>query len=278
MFLSSPDRHAKQAQKQLKTSEWRLVSPVPLQWSKEIEKVMIQRWKFAFLTLLAGGAAWLAPAAKADESNKETVLTFNEPVQIPGQVLAAGTYVFKLVDSQSDRDIVQIFTEDQKHLLATVMAIPDYREEPTGRTVVTFEERPSGSPEALHAWFYPGDTTGVAFVYPKSETQLAAKSEEPPPAAMPLAPPQQAMTEQLAPEPANDEPPAPVIVREQEVIIAQALPVQADNAAPAETDSAPTSLPDTLPQTAGNFASLPLLSVLLLTGGFTTIRFATKRS
>ena len=220
-----------------------------------------------------GGAAWLAPAAKADEWNKETVLTFNEPVEIPGQVLPAGTYVFKLFDSQSDRNIVQIFTEDQKHVLATVMAIADYRAEPTDKTVVTFDERPAGSPEALRRWFYPGDTTGVEFVYPKSETQLAAKYEEPAPAAIPVAPPRQAMTEQP-----NGELPAPVIVREQEVIIAQALPAQADNAASAENESAPTSLPDTLPQTAGNFGILPLLGVVLLSGGFASIRFATKRS
>ena len=215
----------------------------------------------------------LAQPAKADEWNKETVLTFNEPVEIPGQVLPAGTYVFKLLDSQSDRNIVQIFTKNQKHVLATVMAIADYRAEPTDKTVVIFDERLSGSPVALRRWFYPGDTTGVAFVYPKSETQLAAKSEEPAPAAMPPAPLRQAMTEQP-----NGKPPAPVIVREQEVIIAQALPVQAANAASAEKESVPTSLPDTLPQTAGNFASLPLLGVLLLSGGFATIRFATKRS
>jgi hypothetical protein len=131
--------------------------------------MMIQRLKFAFLTLLVAGAIWFAPLARADEWNKETVLTFNKPIEIPGKVLPAGTYVFKLADSQSDRDIVQISSKDQKHLLATILAIPDYRAEPTDKTVVTFEERLSGSPEALHSWFYPGDTDGIEFVYPKSE-------------------------------------------------------------------------------------------------------------
>ena len=133
---------------------------------------MTQLWKSALLTLLVGGAAWLAPAAKADEWDKQTVLTFNEPVEVPGKVLPAGTYVFRLADSQSDRNIVQVFTEDEKQLLATILAIPAYRIEPTGNTVVTFDERPSGSPEALHKWFYPGDTYGFEFVYPKSEMQL----------------------------------------------------------------------------------------------------------
>src|ERR1700685_2968479 len=78
---------------------------------------MTQLWKSALLTLLVGGAVWLAPAAKADEWDKQTVLTFNEPVEIPGKVLPAGTYVLRLLDSQSDRNVVQVFTEDQKQLL-----------------------------------------------------------------------------------------------------------------------------------------------------------------
>jgi hypothetical protein len=130
---------------------------------------MTQGLKCGLLTLLVGGAACFAPAAKADEWNKETVVTFSEPLQIPGKVLPAGTYVFKLADSESDRDIVQISTKDQKHLLATIMAVPDDRAEPTGKTVLTLEERPSGSPEALHSWFYAGDTDGVQFLYPNSE-------------------------------------------------------------------------------------------------------------
>jgi hypothetical protein len=83
------------------------------------------------------------------------------------------------------------------------MAIPAYRVEPTDKTVVTFDERPPGSPGALHKWFYPGDTYGFEFVYPKSETQLAAKSEQPARSAQaptqlepPPAPQQQATTEQ----------------------------------------------------------------------------------
>jgi hypothetical protein len=144
------------------------------QWAIQIQKgtFIIQPLKFSLLTLLLGGANWLAPSAMADEWNKETVLTFNEAVAIPGQVLPAGAYVFRLADSQSDRDIVQISTEDQTHVLATILAIPDYRPEPTDKTVIAFEERPSGSPEALHGWFYPGDTYGVEFVYSKSEQQI----------------------------------------------------------------------------------------------------------
>ncbi len=108
----------------------------------------------------------------ADEFNKETVLEFSGPVEVPGKVLAAGKYVFKIADSESDRSMVQIFSEDAKghqKLVTTAMAVPDDREKTPGKTIIKFEERPSGSPEAIHSWFYPGDNTGWQFVYPKGE-------------------------------------------------------------------------------------------------------------
>jgi hypothetical protein len=121
----------------------------------------------AVAIFLAGTA--MLPLVKADEWNKQTMVTFTSPVQIPGEVLSPGTYVFKLADSQSDRRIVQIFTEDQSELLATILAIPAYRLEPTGDTLITFEERPTGNPEAVKRWFYPGDLSGVGFVYPEDQ-------------------------------------------------------------------------------------------------------------
>lgn len=233
---------------------------------------MTQLWKSALLTLLVGSASWLAPVAKADEWDKQTVLTFNEPVEVPGTVLPAGTYVFRLADSPSDRNVVQVFTQDQRQLLATILAIPAYRDEPTGNTVVTFDERPSGSPEALHKWFYPGDNYGVEFVYRKSEVQLAANSEQPEPTAQaptqlepPPAPQQLASAEQpktAAPETVSEE------RIEEEIVIAQV----ATAAAPEFT------VPDTLPHTAGNFALFPILGVMLLSGGFTAFRFANRQS
>ena len=122
---------------------------------------------FGFAILLAGGA--MLPLANADEWNKQTTVMFNAPVQIPGQVLQAGSYVFKLADNQADRHIVQIFTEDQNQLIATVLAIPAYRLKATDNTLITFEERSAGSAEAVSRWFYPGHLDGVAFVYPEDQ-------------------------------------------------------------------------------------------------------------
>lgn len=117
-----------------------------------------------FAILLAGAA--MLPPAKADDWNKESTVRFSTPVQIPGQVLPPGSYVFKLADNQAGRHIVQIFTEDQREIVATSLAIPAYRVKPTDDMMIRFEERPAGSPEAISRWFCPGNLEGVAFVYP----------------------------------------------------------------------------------------------------------------
>lgn len=126
--------------------------------------------------------AILTPTAKADDWNNKTVMTFSGPVEIPGVhqtgwgVLPAGTYVFKLLDSKSDRHIVQIFSADEKTVIATILAIPNYRLKATDKTVISFSERPAGEPEALRAWFYPGKNWGDEFVYPKSRAIEIAKT------------------------------------------------------------------------------------------------------
>ena len=235
---------------------------------------MTQLWKSALLTLLVGAATWFAPVAKADEWDKQTVLTFNEPIEVPGKVLPAGTYVFRLADTQSDRNVVQVFTADQTQLLATILAISAYRIEPTDKTVVSFDERRSGSPEALHKWFYPGDTYGIEFVYLKSEAQLAAKSEQPAlPAQAPTelepppAPQQQATAEPPKTGLATTETVSEELVEEEEIVIAQVATVEAP-----ESD-----VHDTLPDTASNLAMFPILGVMLLSGGLTAFRFANRQ-
>lgn len=124
------------------------------------------------------------PGARADDFNKQTTFTFSGPVQVPGfrqtLVLPAGTYVFRLLDVQQTRHIVQIFNHDRSHLITTIMALPNYRVTPTTKTVLTFAERPEGSPPAIKVWFYPGDNYGQEFVYPKTEAvQLAKEVNEP---------------------------------------------------------------------------------------------------
>jgi len=131
---------------------------------------------WSMITVFAGALTLLIPGAYADEWNKKTTMTFTGPVEIPGQVLSAGTYVFKLADSQADRNIVQVFNKAEDHLYGTFLTIPDYRMRPTGKSVIMFEERAAGAPEAVKAWFYPGDLYGNEFVYPKVKATELAKN------------------------------------------------------------------------------------------------------
>jgi hypothetical protein len=121
----------------------------------------------------------------ADEYTQATKVTFNEPVEVPGHVLPAGTYWFTLMDSSANRNIVQIWNADRSKLVATVFAISDYRYKPTGKTVINFEERPADQPEAIEAWFYPGENLGHAFVYPKTRASALAVQTKKPVLSMP---------------------------------------------------------------------------------------------
>src|SRR5580692_6631337 len=108
------------------------------------------------LMLLVGLAAMtITPAVKADEWNQKTIMTFSGPVAIPGQVLPTGTYVFKLLNSASSRHVVQVFNKDENHIYGTFLAIPDYRLQPSDKTLVKFHEAASGEPQAIKVWFYP---------------------------------------------------------------------------------------------------------------------------
>jgi hypothetical protein len=134
----------------------------------------MKSWK-AFAAASCLGLMMFVPSADADQWNKRTIITVNESIQVPGAVLEPGKYVMKLMDSPSNRHIVQIFNERENQLITTVLAIPNYRLQPTGETEFGWWETPAGQPKALRAWFYPGDNFGQEFAYPKNEALAIAK-------------------------------------------------------------------------------------------------------
>jgi hypothetical protein len=134
--------------------------------------------KVALLVAFAiASVMFLEVAAHADEMNQCTKITFSQPIQIPGQSLPAGTYLFKLADP-NDLDVVRIFNSEGTRLYATLQTITAERGKPTGDTVVVLTEQSEGRPETLVKWFYPGNTSGHELVYSKQEEQQLAQGRQ----------------------------------------------------------------------------------------------------
>src|SRR5580692_7491014 len=187
--------------------------------------------ELVLISVAALGA--VMPAVKADDWDQRTVFTFSGPVEIPGQVLLPGTYVFKLANSSSDRNIVQVFNKDENHLYGTFLAIPDFRLKPADKAIITFSERPIGTPEAVRAWFYPGQNYGHDFVYPKPKAVTLAKANQTPVPSMPV---------ELAP---NTTMPA-TTMQEPHVMAMQTAPLKAQKPTEDEVEIAEVfALPDT---------------------------------
>jgi hypothetical protein len=217
-----------------------------------------------------------ASFALADAWNRKIQFTFSEPVAIPAVhqpgwgVLPPGTYVFKIVDSNADRHIVQISNKDETVVYATILAVPNLRLKATDKIVLTFRERPAGQPYALRAMFYPGKEWGEEFVYPKFVATEIAKATSETVLSMPI-------------KEENAMPAAPEVVAELE-----ATPLTAVEPSGAEVQTADAVTPPTpaqlnaaateeLPKTASPLPFIGLMGLLALGAGF-TLRFAETRA
>jgi hypothetical protein len=260
------------------------------QSERPIQKILIKRKTEEMKSFRAATAACcialigavFMPGAKADDWNRKTVITFSGPVEIPGVhltgwgVLPAGTYVFKILDSQSDRHIVQIFNKDESSIYATILAIPNYRLKATDKTVITFRERPAGQPEALRAWFYPGRNWGDEFVYPKAKALELAKTTNTPvlftPVELPL--------EVAEPIKSAD---APVVVELKRAPIMAIKPTGEEvqlaevvTLPPADTEVATAQSAPALPATASTLPLILLFGLMTLAAAF-VLRGFSKR-
>jgi hypothetical protein len=203
-----------------------------------------------------------APKAKADDVNRKTVITFSAPVEVGGsgaQVLPAGTYVFKIMNSHGNLHVVQISNRDESHVYTIVLAMANYRLKATDKTVITFRERPAGEPEALKAWFYPGREWGEQFVYGRSKALQLAKETNEVVLSTPVAQ-EAAPVETLAAAPVEAVNPNGETVDVAQVV--EAPPAPAVVAAPAPV------LVAALPKTASNLGLIGLSGMMLLGAGF----------
>lgn len=236
---------------------------------------------FMAKSLLAVGCASLMglaimPMLHADEWNKRTIVTVDQPIIAGNKVLEPGTYVWKLMDSPSNRNVVRIYNQDCSKLETTVLAIPNYKLRANGKTQFEFWETPAGVPKAVRAWFYPGDNFGQEFAYPKKlVAQLASARPAPIPAH--YNPPVSENNPEPAPAPAPAAVPAPEPAAQP-----QPAPEVAQNTHPelsisAQAEPAPAAEPATLPKTASYGPLIGLMGVFSI-GLAGVLTLGTKKS
>lgn len=237
--------------------------------------------------LVASSAAVLmttgAASAQGIVPDRSTIVTISAPVSLPGVVLPAGQYLFRLADTQASRNVVQIFDKDRTKIFATLIAVSAERNEPSGEAVITFREAPANQPPALRYWYYAGEKSGQEFAYPKSQaieiarasgesvmamdttatdsdamqaadmSRIDAKSADAADAAAPA--------EQAAPATPAAEPQAPAAPVETPAATPREPATQEAAAPPAQTPSEPqptgTSGRDVMPAPAGTSGSAP---------------------
>jgi hypothetical protein len=231
------------------------------------------------------GGLLMTGAANADAWNKKTIVTISQSIEVPGAVLAPGKYVFKLVNSDSNRHIVQIMNERENHVYATNLAFAKQRMEPADKTVLTFYEMPGGGPEPIRSWFYPGDTIGQEFAYSRNRATeiaqathqkvpvlsasnepaaaVAAPVETPAPAVEPTSEATPTTVPAESEQPVAAPPPSPeAAAAEPQPEAAPAPPLEEDQAAtPPATPAESTPAEPKLPQTASNTAAIGLIGL-----------------
>jgi hypothetical protein len=131
-----------------------------------------------FRTILGLGlsATLFASAAQGQTEDKRTYFTFSGPIALPGATLPAGRYLFHIVDTTASRKVIQVLDENQKKPFTMANTIPDQRRDAPKDATVVFYESPRGTPAAVKSWWYPGETIGYQFIYPRSQAKQIAKS------------------------------------------------------------------------------------------------------
>jgi hypothetical protein len=141
--------------------------------------------KIALACMTAAMVTMSVNAGAQSPANQDTFFTFSQAVELPKTTLPAGTYFFQLMDSPGNRHVVKVMSQDRKQIHATLMAIPFYsNERPPDDPQVRFMETPAqagaAQTNAIKVWFYPGNSVGHEFIYPRAQAmQIAARTNQP---------------------------------------------------------------------------------------------------
>jgi hypothetical protein len=115
--------------------------------------------------------------AQGQPLDSRTEFTFNQPVELPGVTLPPGTYVFRFVDATTGRKVMQVQAKDASNkTYGMFLTISAQRPRPSDDAELRFLETPAGQPAAVKTWWYPGNTIGREFIYPKSQARRLAQA------------------------------------------------------------------------------------------------------
>jgi hypothetical protein len=231
---------------------------------------------------LALMGVFLPSKTKADDFYNRTSITFDEPVELPGIVLPAGTYVFKSENATLPDHVVKIYNADETKLITMILSIPSYRTETTELPEFTFEKRAAGTPQAIKVWYYPGRSYGEEFVYPKlNANELATLNPQQVPsmpteietaATNPAPSPEEEAMLAASSQPSEKEEPLVETIQPNPPEQTQAsMPEAAQMAATTQTE-----IPTHLPRTASPLYSIGLAGLLLLAGAL-MLQFLSKQ-
>lgn len=231
------------------------------------------------LIAIAGAVAvfaLLATGVSAQNLNEETFITFGSPVELPGVVLPADTYVFKVANPLTASNVVQVFRKSDNKVMGQWFFASAKRVRPVDKTLIMFKEEPEGATPAIQYWFYPNRLFGKEFIYPKKQAQtLAARYNT------------NVLTEagrvnpsgQTVPEPAPAPAAAPVTTARN---APAPPPVANQDNTPSEVVALgvieqPSTLPRRLPRTASPFPFIELAGLISLALALGVRRLALAR-
>lgn len=115
--------------------------------------------------------------AQGQPLDARTEFTFNQPVELPGVTLPPGTYIFRFVDGTTGRKVMQVQAKDASNkTYGMFLTINAERPRPSDEAELRFLETPAGQPAAVKTWWYPGNTIGREFIYPKAQARRLAQA------------------------------------------------------------------------------------------------------
>ena len=117
-----------------------------------------------------------AATAAARPLDKRTTFTFTTPFSILGVTLPAGSYLFRLVDDTRGRDVIQVLSADGQTPYAMFFSLRTLRGEPVNTPELRFMETAADMPLAIRSWWFPNDTQGYEFVYPRAGRGCSPKA------------------------------------------------------------------------------------------------------